>query len=295
MAYDYAKRYLSYFDDVYAKNATSRILETPSMAYEFLGVSQILVNTITVDGASDYSRTTGYASGSVANSYVAYDLSMDRGVKFSIDAMDLDEAQITSAKVMNTYLTTKFFPELDKYRYSKIYTDLSGSSLSGTNIVEATLTSADILSAIEDGINVLNEAEVPKDNRVIFITETMYSTLMKSSEIDTTRVITEMSNVYNREITKYNGHVFITVPTDRFNSAYTFGAGTITATGEDMNFMIVHLPAILAVIKRNVLRMFSPEQNQDSDGWLMVNRLYHDLHIFSNKFAGTYIHKKAVA
>lgn len=292
MAYDFAKQYLAYFDQVYKVSSKTAILETGKDKYKPLGADQILVNNLTVSGNYDYSRTTGYSSGSVSNAWTAYSLDMDRGLKLSVDAMDLEEARITASKIQDVYLKEKFFPELDKYRFSKIYSIMSGDGdVSSTNIASGTPTNDNVIELLDTGIAQLNDSEVPAEQQVIFMSETTYKALKGSGDFYKTKVITEKSTMLNREVESLDGRFIIRVPQSRFKTAYTFGEGSVTATGDNINFMIVHVPAILAVIKRSVLRIFTPDQNMDSDGFVMNSRQYHGLNIFTNTRPGIYIHK----
>lgn len=293
MAMDYALKYLNYFDDIYKRESVTRILETDPIQYEFKGANQVLVNKITVSGNSDYNKATGYAAGSVANEFDAYSLAMDRGLKIPLDAVDSEEALVTAMKVQDSYLREKFFPELDLYRFTKIYYDINASGVSGTNIVEGTPDEDTVINDIDAGIELLDDAEVPKMGRVIFISENTYRMLKNSGEFYKTRVATEKSTILNREVDSLDGHFLIRVPSTRFNTAATFDAGSNSLTGTSINFMIAHIPAIMAIIKRNVLRIFTPEQNLDSDGFLMTARQYHGCNVYENKVAGVYINKRA--
>lgn len=290
---DYAKQYLDYFDDVYKLESKTRLLETNPSKYKFMGANQVLVNKLTVSGNYDYSKTTGYSAGSASNEWDAYTLAMDRGVKIPIDAVSSEEARVTAAKIMDSYLREKFFPELDQYRYSRIYSVINASAVSGTNIVEGTPTVDTCMNDIDAGIEVLDDAEVPQEGRIMYVSENFYRLLKNSGEFFKIRMAEQMSKVLNRNINTIDDVPLIRVPSSRFNSAFTFGSGSNTATGEAINFMIIHVPAIMAVIKRNVLRIFTPEQNLDSDGYLMTARNYHGLNVYENKVSGVYIHKRA--
>ncbi len=293
MSMNYASQYLTYFDEVYKRESVTRFLETNPAVYEFKGANQVLVNKLTVSGNYDYSKASGYSAGTVSNEWDAYTLEMDRGVKIPLDAVDADEARVTAAKIMDTYLREKFFPELDLYRFTAIYATIYASAVTGTNIVEGTPTADSVVDDIDAGIELLDDAEVPKANRVIFISENSYRMLKNSGEFFKTRIATEMSKTLNREIESLDGHFLVRVPSSRFNTAATFGSGSNSTTGTAINFMICHIPAIMAIIKRSVLRIFTPEQNLDSDGFLMTARNYHGCNVFENKVAGVYINKRA--
>lgn len=292
MSNEYASQYLNYFDEVYKMESVTRLLETDPSNLEFKGSNQVFVNMLTVSGNYTYDRSGGYTGGSVANEWEGYTLAMDRGVKLPIDAVDAEEARITAAKIMDVYLKTKFFPELDLYRFTKMYTDLLASDIAGTNIVEGTPDEDTVVADLNAGIEALDDAEVPKTGRIIFISENSYRMLKNSGEFFKTRISNERSTILDSNVDSLDGHFLIRVPSGRFNTAATFGSGSNTLTGTSINFIVLHAPAIMAVIKRNVLRIFAPEQNKDSDGFVMTARNYHGLNIYENKMQGVYIHKR---
>ena len=71
------------------------------------------------------------------------------------------------------------------------------------------------------------------------------------------------------------------------------GGYTKAATGQDINFMIIHKPALLQYSKHVVNKIITPEANQTSDGWLFYYRAYGLADVYENKLAGIYCHSKA--
>lgn len=65
------------------------------------------------------------------------------------------------------------------------------------------------------------------------------------------------------------------------------------STGKDINFMVIHKPALLQYPKHTVNKVISPDANQDSDGWLFFYRAYGLADVYENKVAGIYLHHKA--
>jgi len=57
--------------------------------------------------------------------------------------------------------------------------------------------------------------------------------------------------------------------------------------------MLMHPSAVLQATKLNSLKIFSPDENQTSDGWLIQHRVYHDAWVYDNKLDGIYLHMKA--
>ena len=65
------------------------------------------------------------------------------------------------------------------------------------------------------------------------------------------------------------------------------------STGKEINFMVIHKPALLQYPKHTVNKIITPEANQESDGWLFFYRAYGLADVYENKVAGIYLHHKA--
>jgi hypothetical protein len=291
MAINYAKQYTDFVDEVYKQASLTRFLETPSTQYKPVNGNTILINSITVTGCKTYSRTTGYPAGTVANTWADYTLDMERGIKVPIDVMDMEEARIEGGRIANTWLRESFFPELDLYRFTKIYTDFVAA---GGSAVDADLTYDTAIDAIDTGIKTMNDNEVPKEGRLVFVSPNYMKLLKQSGEWYYNRTVQQNNGIVNRNITVFDDMPIIEVPSGRFNSAATFGEGTNTLTGKAINFMIVHQPSVIAVIKHSSLKIIPTEVNGDSDGIIVATREYHGCSLLDNKaLKGVYIHRAA--
>ena len=108
-------------------------------------------------------------------------------------------------------------------------------------------------------------------------------------------------NGVDRRVMTFDGMDVIMVPQTRFytkvelNAGGTEDAGGFAkhADGKEVNFMIIHPTAVLQVAKHDNLKVFSPDQNQTTDGWLVQYRIYHDAFVYANKLDGIYAHYKA--
>jgi hypothetical protein len=291
MAINKAKQYTNFVDEVYKQESATRLLEMANQEYKPVSADTVLVNDITLSGCYTYSRSTGYAAGAVANSWKPYQLTIERGIKVPIDTMDLEEARIQSAGIANKWFRESFFPELDLYRFAKIKTDFATA---GGSTVEATLTYDTAVAAIDTAIKVMNNNEVPKNGRILYVSEDMYMCLKQAGDFFTTRLAYQNNGILNRDIQMFDGMPIIPVVSNRFNTAVTLGEGTNTITGKYINFMIVHQPAVMAIIKHSDIKIIEPKFNADSDGAIVCIRVYHDLNLLSNKaLKGVYIHTLA--
>ncbi len=283
------KRYIDLLDEVYTQESKTAILDGDSTLVRMgANANEIIIPKISMDGLADYSRNGGYVKGNVTLTNETVALNYDRGRKFIVDAMDNEEtAGAAFGRLSSEFIRTKVVPELDAFRFAKY------ASLTGISKVSAGATLSDgaaVISALRAATNKLDEDEVPMENRVLFITPTLLGMIQ---DLDATK---------SKEVTiRFSDNV--KVPQTRFYTAIDLNDGPTSgkesgvfskATGaKDINFMIVHKPALLQYTKHTVNKIISPEENQDSDGWMFFYRAYGLADAYDNKAAGIYLHHKA--
>ena len=279
------KKYIALLDEVYKLSSKTSILDgDASLVQAGKNSNEIIIPKMSLDGLADYSRNSGYVKGDVTLTYETVKFNYDRGRKFVVDAMDDEEtAGIAFGKLSSEFIRTKVVPEMDAFRFAT-YASLDG-------IGSATGTLADgsaVIKALRDAANKMDEDEVPAEQRVLFITPTLRGMI---DDLDTTK---------SKEVLgKYS--TVVEVPQSRFNTQIELLDGTsdgelvggFKATGSDINFMVVHTPAILQYPKHTVNKIITPEANQDSDGWMFFYRAYGLADAYENKVAGIYVHSKA--
>ena len=166
----------------------------------------------------------------------------------------------------------------------------------GTTITGSLSASDDVAALIQTAEAELDDKEVPYEGRFLFVNPTIYA-LFKG---DIQRFTLNGQPDVNGEVEMYDGMRVVRVPSARFNTQVTLAvptdassAGGYSATGADINFMILHPSAVVQVIKHQIPRIFSPEVNQEADAWKINYRIYHDCWVLSNKTNGIYVHKAA--
>lgn len=95
----------------------------------------------------------------------------------------------------------------------------------------------------------------------------------------------------------------ITVPQSRFytkiklndgiSEGETDGGYSKDADGRNINFMIVHKPAVIQFTKHAVPKIISPAANPDADSWKYAYRSYSICELLASKSAGVYCHSEA--
>ena len=287
-------KYVSLLDEVYKYSSRSAILDNPNV--QFIGGNAVKVFKTAMDGLGDYSRNNGYVNGNVNGSWETMTLEQDRGRSFMIDAMDNEE---TLGQAFGTltgeFLRTMVVPEIDAYRFAKYATN------AGTTVSKDLVVGTDDVGALIDTAEqVMGDAEVPEEGRILFVSETCYNAL----KAKTTRYLANENGV-NKEIVTFNNMPVIRIPSGRFATAITLYDGSSvgetaggyvqTTGGYLINFMIVHPSAVVQTVKHALPRIFDPTVNQIANAWKFDYRIYHDAFVEANKTKGIYLHKKATA
>lgn len=288
-----ATKFLPLLDEVYKRGSLTAILDTANERVNFIGAQTAKIFKVDVDGLGNYSRNAGFVPGSSDGTWETLTIEQDRGRSFSIDVMDNDETLgMAMASTLGEFQRVMVNPEIDAYRFAK-YCANAGTTAT------ATLSGSDnIADLIQTAEATLDDKEVPYEGRILFVNPNIYAYLKQ----DITRYTQNGDPDVNGEIEMYDGMRVIRVPSARFNTQVTLAqptsassTGGYSATGVDINFMIIHPSAVLQVIKHQIPRVFSPEVNQEADAWKINYRVYHDCWVLANKTYGIYVHKKAAA
>lgn len=287
-----AQAFLPLLDEVYKVGSRTSILDALPKRLRFINANTVQVFVTEMDGLADYDRNSGFVDGSVTGKWVPYTLEQDRGRSFMVDDMDDEETiRMAFGTLASEFLRTHVTPEIDAYTFAKI-ASAEGIQTASADVGEDT----NVAKLIDKADAALNEAEVPTEGRILFMSEPAYGTLVGN----TTRSIMNGEGALNNGITSYNGKTIIRVPANRFNTAITMatnGAGgyTPTAGGNKINFMLLHPSAVTKITKHVKPRIFSPDINQKADAWKFDYRIYHDTFVMENKKTGIYVHHAASA
>ena len=282
------KQYIDLLDEVYKNASTTASLDiSGDLVKAGANAKEILIPKMTLDGLADYSRSGGYIAGDVKLEMETVSFNFDRGRKFTVDAMDNEEtAGVAFGKLASEFIRSKVAPELDAFRYAT-YSGISGI---GTTTGAALSTGADVLTALVTAQNAMDEAEVPETERELHITPTLYNLIYSVDNSKSKEVLNSFSRI-------------VKVPQTRFYTAIDQYDGTTEnekaggfvkdSTGKNINFMVIHKPAVIQYSKHVVSKVVSPEENQTSDGWMFFYRSYGLADVYDNKVKGIYLHKAA--
>ena len=285
------KKYTSLLDEVYQNASVTSMLDmNGAMVRMGTNANEIVVPKISMDGLGDYSRNSGYAQGSVTLTNETVKFNYDRGRRFTVDAMDDEEtAGVAFGSLSSEFIRTKAAPEQDAFRFAT-YAGVSGiSAATPASLSDA----AAVLAALIASQNKMDEDEVPTTERYLFITPTLYNLVQN---IDTTKSKAVMDSF--AAVTKVPQTRFYTAidlkdgidHTGESGADETGGGFAKASGGKNINFMVIHKPAVIQFNKHVVNKIITPEQNQTSDGWMFFYRSYGLADVYENKLAGIYLH-----
>lgn len=285
-----AKNYISILDEVY-KNAsvTADLTSDASMMRESANVNEVLYPQIEVGGLGDYDRNSGYTSAGVKLGWKTAKFNYDRGAKLEVDVMDNQESMnLAFTRAGAELQRTRVAPEADAFTFATI------CGFEGITLKEEAFANAvDFLSALIEAKNKMDEDEVPEEGRILYTTPTLLNGVMA---LDTTK---------SREILSAFT-VKKKVPQSRFYTAIDLLDGKSpseeaghykkAAGAKDVNFMIIHRPAIIKFDKHVASDVIPASLNADADGDILKYRKYGLVDYNKNKAAGFYVsHKPAQA
>lgn len=283
------KKYTTLLDEVYANASLTSVLDgAAELAREGANAGELVIPKISMDGLANYSRSSGYVGGDVTLTNETVACNFDRGRMFNVDILDdIETAGVAFGRLSGEFIRTKVVPELDAFRFATY------SGITGISSAEGELTTGStVVSALRAATNEMDEDEVPMEERYLFITPTLRGLI---EDLDTTKsklVLSRFSQI-------------ISVPQSRFYTKIdqydgttvgeTAGGYVKASDGVNINFMVIHKPAVIQYTKHLDTKVILPEANQTANGYKFGYRMVGIADAYENKVAGIYLHKYKAA
>ena len=296
-------------DKIAVRDAVTGWMDANAGQVIYNGGATVKVPKMTIQGLGEYDRDNGYAQGSVGLTYETLELTQDRGRKFHLDAMDIDETNFvaTAGNVVSEFQRTYVIPEIDAYRLSKIAsaaikndTEKGGNTgyveygyvpgaegtsalrkfKEGVKAVRSTGYTGQIVCQASDTFIMELELELSGQLRSVTWAQGGFNTTV--SVVDNVFIIPTPENRLYSKITLYDG-----ATEGQKDGGYVKGVGAL-----DINFIILPRITPIAVQKQDKLRIFSPDINQALNAWRIDYRRFHDLWVLDNKVDSIFVSVK---
>ena len=279
-----AKSYVPLLDEVY-KNAslTSDLDGATELVQAGANANELIIPMMEMDGLANYDRNGGYVDGDVTLTNQTVACNYDRGRKFFVDSMDNAEtAGIAFGRLSGEFIRTKVVPEMDAFRLSQ-YAGIEGISRAFGTIS----TGENLIKALRTATTQMDEDEVPAENRILYLRSDLYG------------IVDDMDTTKSRKVLEKVSKI-VPVPSARFATGITLNDGKTEGQKQggyqkseksiDINFMIIHKPAVIQFTKHQVPKIIDPDTNQDADAWMYGYRIVGIAKAYKNKTAGIYCH-----
>ena len=293
-----AKIFQAELDKKFLQQATSSFMEPNASMVRYHGGDTVFLPDIDMDGLGNYDRAKGYPAGGVVVTWKPYSLTQDRGRQFMIDSMDEDESAFVASagNVMGEFQRRYVVPEIDSYRYSKIFSVADAYNL----VRKEDLTSANILDIVQDDLaQIIDKTGEDRENFVLVMNTLTHATFVNNDKIQKILGVTDFERGdLKTQVKSLDGTAILPVSSNRMKTAYVSYDGRSEGQeqgglapalfSKTINYLIVHKKSPIAVSKTDKMRIFDPATNQDADAWKMDYRKYHDLWVPYNKIDGIF-------
>lgn len=292
---NYAELYQQALDQPYKVDRRFNALyDLGGRNIRWVGAKTVQIPKITVGGMTDVNRDSiGTYTRKVDNDWETKTLTHDREFRTLVDPMDVDETNmaVTIANITNVFNTEEKIPEMDKYMASKLLAEYT--ALGGTANTTA-ITNANILSTFDTFMEEMDDAEVPEEGRILYLTPALRKMLKEAAGISR-EINVDMpgSRSLNRLVSRLDEVEIITVPSARMKSAYDFTNGAVPAVGaKQIHMILLHPSAVIAPEKYDFVSLEQPSATTGGK-YLYYERLYWDVFLYEQKVAGVKINMAA--
>lgn len=293
-------------DKVAIREAVTGWMDANAGQVIYNGGAEVKIPKMSVQGLGDYDRDNGYQQGGVTLEYETMKMTQDRGRKFQLDPIDINENNFvtTAAAVMGEFQRVFVVPEIDAYRISKIATETIAAKKAGMVSYGYTpgATGTSALRKIKEGIKAVREQY--NGPLVIHATPDLIMELEMelSGKISST---TFSKGGINTAVPAVDDVPILSTPSNRMYTVITLYDGKTTGqekggyikgtTAKDINFFICPRTTPIAVTKQDIMRIFDPTVNQKLNAWQMDYRRFHDIWVLDNKLDSIYLSIKDAA
>ena len=290
---------------------------------------EILIPKISVTGLGDYTRNVGYKTGSITYEYDTHSFGYDRAIRLFADVIDVEESGVLDCFVEAgaELQRTQVAPEGDAYTFSQIASTegvtVKGEDLSEASAVDvlAALRAATndmderqvstgsrylfITPTLRGVLDDFSLANPTRSNRVL----ERFSRIVEVPQVRFYTAIDLLSGDDDQfGYQKAAGTYVATTDTevDSGKTYYTKSGDEYTAVasptksglanyyelkgaGKDINFMVVEKSAVIKYDKHVASRVFSPDELEALDSYMLKYRKYGIVSVLENKLDGVYV------
>ena len=259
-ALEYTTLFSNHIRELYGRELVSIDLYNSNNDLQIINGKQLKIPKLTVGGYKDHNRTAiGFNSGNYSNTYQLVELDHDRDIEFAIDPMDVDETNrvVSIANIQKRFDSTQAIPEQDCYTFSKLYSEFKRS---GGTVSNEVITKANVLEDFDNKLCELEDAGVPLSRVIMYVTPQYKKLLKEADGISRSMSVNSNNGTIDRRVhTMDDIKKIVTVPSERFKTAYNFTNGyAVAGSGKQINYILIDPEAQVSRVKYAYIKVFTP-------------------------------------
>ncbi len=160
-------------------------------------------------------------------------------------------------------------------------------------IVDTTaLDTATILEYFDEWMAKMDDASVPQEGRILYLTSAVQKLLKEADGITRTMSV-GAAGVIDRRVHGLDDVTIKTVPSARFKDKYNFTDGCVPdVAAKQINMILVHPSCVISRDKYAYMKLFTPgSDSRTADKYVYQNRYYTDTFLIENKACGIAVNK----
>lgn len=249
--------------------------------FKWTGANTIQIASLSTTGRTDADRDTiTAAKRNFENAWEPKTLSNHRQWSTLVHPMDIDDTnQVASIQnITQVFNEEQKFPEMDAYLISKLYADWIAAGMQADTTV---LTAANILTTFDSFMTAMDEANVPKQGRMLYLTP-VYKTMLKTAQ-GMARYIQNGDENIRRAVASLDEVKIEDVPSTLMKTAYDFTEGWKAGVGaKQINMLLVHPSAVITPEKYAFAQLDAPSAGSNGK-YVYFEESYEDVFLLNKR------------
>lgn len=253
--------------------------------FRWTGAKTVEIPSLSTNGRTDADRDTiGTAKRNYENAWEPKTLSNHRQWSTLVHPMDIDETnQVASIQnITKVFNEEQKFPEMDAYLVSKVYTDWTELDMTADT---TELTEDNILNIFDSYMEAMDEANVPRNGRILYMTPASHGILKRA--IERARQVQNGDANIRRAVESVDEVQIERVPSGLMKTVYDFTEGYKEGVGaKQIRMLLIHPSAVITPEKYAFAQLDTPSAMTNGK-YYYFEESYDDVFVLNK-------HKKAI-
>ena len=259
--------------------------------YKWTGANTIQIPSLSTTGRVDGDRDSiGTAKRNFDNAWEPKTLGNFRQWSTLVHPLDVDETnQVTSIQnITKVFNEEQKFPEMDAYLVSKLYADWVAAGMTADT---TEITEDNILQIFDGYMEAMDEANVPRNGRVLYLTPAIHGTLKRA--IERARQYANGDSNIKRAVESVDEVQIEKVPSGLMKTVYDFTEGYKAGTGaKQIRMLLVH-PSAVTTPEKYTFAQLDPPSALTNGKYYYFEESYDDTFLLEKRKAAVQYNTEA--